>query len=471
MRRAAQPSGGWRARNQRAAELGRPVPAAPLAGLATVTGSPLRSAAAPVVTTRAPSVSPASTSTRVPSSRPGLDLDEGGFLRRRRPSAPSFTWNTPRAPSMVTTALTGTVSAVRLGRDRQLARASTCRASAGSRRSGPRLPSAPCAWPGRGPAPRGRRGRGRPRPGRRRPRRPPPSRRRTRRRSFSTTLATSRTRSISTTDSNGVLEETKAPGSSSRLPTKPLTGERISVGAERDLELVEAGLRLVELRPREVELSLSRLMPGVGVVERLAGEELPLEQAARPIEVGLRELEVGLALADGGAGDVEGGLGLPHLLGDLARLDPGQDAALGDAVADADGDLFEPAVHLARHVHRRLTFEVADDRDEVRHHARASPCRAPRPGSGGRRGRRRLRRRREPDPPRSIKYSPPANTRATRAMTTFFMMPDAADPHPTLRTLPATACVQCRRRWSTTLIPAEPSEVSWTRSKSTIDFW
>jgi hypothetical protein len=163
-------------------------------------------------------------------------------------------------------------------------------------------------------------------------------------------------------------------------------------GAQGDLELVEPGLGLVELRPREIQLGLRRLVPRVGVVEGLAGEQLPLEEAARSIEVRLGELEIGFALPHGGAGHVERRLGLAHLLGDLARLDAGQKPALGDAVADADGDVFQPPVHLAGHVDRGLALEAADHGDDVGHRLargraelhrqrRASGCRAT--GGGG----------------------------------------------------------------------------------------
>ena len=50
-----------------------------------------------------------------------------------------------------------------------------------------------------------------------------------RRMSFSTMLATSRTTPMSTTEMNGVFGVTQAPGSSTRLPTKPLTGDVMMV--------------------------------------------------------------------------------------------------------------------------------------------------------------------------------------------------------------------------------------------------
>ena len=51
----------------------------------------------------------------------------------------------------------------------------------------------------------------------------------TRRKSFSTTLATSLTMPMSTTERNAELVVTHAPGSRTRLPTNPLTGELITV--------------------------------------------------------------------------------------------------------------------------------------------------------------------------------------------------------------------------------------------------
>ena len=84
------------------------------------------------------------------------------------------------------------------------------------------------------------------------------------------------------------MDETKAPGSSMRLPTKPFTGDVISVLLSVIFSSSRRACACVELGARELELGLRRLLAGFGVVQRLAGEQLALEQAARPIEVGLR---------------------------------------------------------------------------------------------------------------------------------------------------------------------------------------
>ena len=74
-----------------------------------------------------------------------------------------------------------------------------------------------------------------------------------------------------------------------------------------------------------------RLVPRLGVVEGLAGQQLALEQAAVPLEVGLRELEVRFALPDRRFGDLERRFRLPDLLLDLAVLDLGDRLAAPDA--------------------------------------------------------------------------------------------------------------------------------------------
>ena len=104
---------------------------------------------------------------------------------------------------------------------------------------------------------------------------------------------------MSTTEMNEVLAPTLAPGSSVRLPMKPSTGAVMMVFCEVDLQLVEPRSRLLQLRLGKLELRLRRLVARVGVVERLAGKQVALEQALRPLHVVLRELQVGLPLANG----------------------------------------------------------------------------------------------------------------------------------------------------------------------------
>ena len=108
------------------------------------------------------------------------------------------------------------------------------------------------------------------RPGTHRLRRPPACPAVMRRRSFSTTLATSRTTPMSTTEMNDEFGVTHAPGSSMRLPTKPLTGDVMIGVGEVDLQLVEPRLRLRVLRLGEIELGHRRLVARLGVVEASA---------------------------------------------------------------------------------------------------------------------------------------------------------------------------------------------------------
>ncbi len=114
---------------------------------------------------------------------------------------------------------------------------------------------------------------------------------------------------------------TQAPGSSRRLPMKPLTGEVMVRVGEVDLQLVEPRLGLCELRLGEIELRRRRLIACVGVVEGLLRNQLPLEEIARAIEVGLGQAQIGLALADGRRRDLEGRLRLLDLFEQLAVFD------------------------------------------------------------------------------------------------------------------------------------------------------
>ena len=64
-------------------------------------------------------------------------------------------------------------------------------------------------------------------------------------RSFSTTLATSRTRVMSTTSATGAFCETKAPGSTLRFDDESVHRRGNHGVREVDTQLVEAGLRCV----------------------------------------------------------------------------------------------------------------------------------------------------------------------------------------------------------------------------------
>ena len=145
-------------------------------------------------------------------------------------------------------------------------------------------------------------------------------------------LATRRTRVMSTTSTTGAFCDTKAPGSTARLATKPLTGRGDDGIGERNLQLLEARLRLGVLSAREVELRDGGQIPAVGVVERLLREELPFEKIARAFGVGFGQLELGFALTDGRQRDLLSGFGLLDLFEELVILD------LRDALAHGSRD-------------------------------------------------------------------------------------------------------------------------------------
>ncbi len=181
--------------------------------------------------------------------------------------------------------------------------------------------------------------------------------------SRSTRLATIRTTRMSTIEATGAFVLANAPGSRKRLPTKPSTGDDDLRVRQRDLQLVEPRLGLLELRPRQVELRQRRLMPRVDVVERLLRQQLAIEEVLRAIEVGLRQLEIGLALPDRRFADLVGGFGLAHLLANLAVLDARDHLAFAHRVAELDVDRLEATVHARHDLHGRGADQVADDED------------------------------------------------------------------------------------------------------------
>ena len=149
----------------------------------------------------------------------------------------------------------------------------------------------------------------------------------TSRRSFSTTLATSRTELMSTTDTTGAWFDAQAPGSTLRLPTKPFTGEVMLVLARLMRSSSSRAWVCENWARARSSWADGRRRARLGVVERLARQQLAVEQALRAIEVDVGELEVGLALADGGLGHLVRRLGLLDLLDDFLVLDLGQQLA------------------------------------------------------------------------------------------------------------------------------------------------
>ena len=117
----------------------------------------------------------------------------------------------------------------------------------------------------------------------------------------------------------------------------------------------------------KLELRLRRLIARVGVVERLAGQQIALEEALRSLHVVLRELQVGLALANGRLRHVEGRLGLLDLLDDLAVFDLRDRLAAANRIAELDVHRIETPLAAGHRIDGRGTNEVADDRDRVDH--------------------------------------------------------------------------------------------------------
>jgi hypothetical protein len=158
---------------------------------------------------------------------------------------------------------------------------------------------------------------------------------------------------MSTIDRNDVFGVTHAPGSSVRLPV--------------DLQLVEPRPCLAQLRLGEIELRLSRLVPRLGVIERLPGNQLPLEEVLRAIQVRLRETKIRLALTNRRRRDFVRRLGLLHLFRDFVVVEFREALTAVDAIAQAHRDVLETALHLRRGIDRRGADQVADHRDLLGH--------------------------------------------------------------------------------------------------------
>ena len=216
-----------------------------------------------------------------------------------------------------------------------------------------------------------------------------------RRRSFSTTLITSRTVRISTTEMNDVLTPTLAPGSSVRLPMNPSTGDVMTVLARLIFSSSSRALRLCHLRlRRDSSWADGRLIPRVGVVECLPRQQVALVQAARALEVVLRQLQVGLPLTNRRLRHVVGGFGLIDLLDDLAVFDLRDGLSAPHGIAELHVDRVEAALAPRHGVDGGGADEVADDHDCVESCLAASLVRARRSSADAARRRSRRRRRR-----------------------------------------------------------------------------
>ena len=156
-----------------------------------------------------------------------------------------------------------------------------------------------------------------------------------RRRSFSTRLATSRTKWMSTTDRNDEFGAHERAGVQAPAADEPVDRGEDPRVRQVDPQFLEPRRRLASLGPRQVDLRHRRVVPRLGVVERLLRDQVAPEEVPRALEVALGELEVGFALADRGLRHLERRLGLAHLLADFAVLERGQQLAPADRVAQA----------------------------------------------------------------------------------------------------------------------------------------
>jgi hypothetical protein len=169
---------------------------------------------------------------------------------------------------------------------------------------------------------------------------------------------------MSTTSTTGAFERRRRPGRAA--PADEAVHRRDDDGVASVMRSSSSRAATARTARAPGRAARRRLVPRLGVVERLLGQQLPLEQAARAVEVGLRELQVGLALPDGGLAHLVGGLGLLHLLADLAVLDPAMSWPR-HGIAEPDLDRLEPAADLRRHLDRLARpDEVADDQVGLR---------------------------------------------------------------------------------------------------------
>ena len=152
--------------------------------------------------------------------------------------------------------------------------------------------------------------------------------------SFSTTLMTRRTVRMSTTEMNDVFTPTLAPGSSVRLPMNPSTGAVMIVFARLIFSSSRRARACAICACASSSCAMRRLVARVGVVERLAGQQVALVEALRALHVVLRELQVGLPLPDRRLRHVVGRFRLLDLLDDLAIFDLGDRLSAAHRIAE-----------------------------------------------------------------------------------------------------------------------------------------
>ena len=166
---------------------------------------------------------------------------------------------------------------------------------------------------------------------------------------------------MSTTEMKDEFGVTHAPGSSRRRPTKPLTGEVMTVFARLIFSSSSRAPACENCALARSSCASGRLIARVGVVEGLPRNQLAFEQVARAIEVGLRQPQVGLALTDRRGRHFIRGLRLLDLLQELVVFDLGELLTARDAIAQPHEDLLEPAGDLGHGFDRRGADQIADD--------------------------------------------------------------------------------------------------------------
>ena len=187
-----------------------------------------------------------------------------------------------------------------------------------------------------------------------------------RRRSRSTRLATS-AHEVDVDDRHERrVGPTKAPGSRLRLPTKPSTGDTMRVFARLMRSSSRRACACANCARARSTCATRRLVAGLGVVQRLARDQVAPEEVLRALEVGLGELEIGFTLADG----------RPRRRRTTRRSGgpaPGVSRSSScasnwpsaDRVAQPHVHRFEPAADLGHHVDRGGADQVADHRDAL----------------------------------------------------------------------------------------------------------
>ena len=119
--------------------------------------------------------------------------------------------------------------------------------------------------------------------------------------------------------------------------------------AELDAQFLEARLP-ARTAPARDRAAPARLVPRLGVVERLPGQKLRSNRLRARSRLVLANVEVGFALADGRPRDPERRFRLLDLLADLAGPRPWRAAGRGRRVAEPDAHGLQPPADLRHDV-------------------------------------------------------------------------------------------------------------------------